>query len=75
MEVVEQEPLFAERAAGIDIGKAVVAAAVRVPGPGGQRMQGVREFGTTRAALEELADWLDSHQVTRVGMECAGDYR
>jgi transposase len=74
VEIVEQEPLFAERVAGIDIGKAVVAAAVRVPGPGGQRLQGVREFGTTRAALEKLADWLDSHQVTRVGMESTGDY-
>ncbi len=74
MEIVEAEPLFAERAAGIDIGKAGVAAAVRLPGPGGRRMQEVRESGTTRAELEELADWLDSHQVTRVGMESTGDY-
>lgn len=74
MEVVEAEPLFAERVAGIDIGKAGVAAAVRVPGPGGRRMQEVRESGTTRAGLEELADWLESHQVTRVGMESTGDY-
>ena len=74
MEIVEAEPLFAERAAGIDIGKAGVAAAVRLPGPGGRRMQEVRESGTTRAELEELVDWLDSHQVTRVGMESTGDY-
>ena len=74
MEVVENEPLFAERVAGIDIAKAGVAAAVRVPGPRGRRMQEVREFGTIRRELEKLADWLDAHGVTRVGMESTGDY-
>jgi transposase len=74
VDVVENEPLFAERVAGIDIGKAEVAAAVRVPGPGGRRMQEVRSFPATRRGLEELADWLEGHGVTRAGMESTGDY-
>jgi len=74
VDVVEDEPLFAEQVAGIDIGKAEVVAAVRVPGPGGRRMQEVRTFGATRRGLEELADWLDGQGVTRAGMESTGDY-
>jgi len=74
VEVVEEEPLFAERAAGIDIAKAGVEAAVRVPGPGGRRMQEVRSFKVTRRGLEELAGWLEGHGVTRVGMESTSDY-
>jgi hypothetical protein len=35
VEDVEDEPLFAGRAAGIDIGKATVMATVRVPGEHG----------------------------------------
>ena len=57
MDVVEDEPLFAERVAGIDIGKAGIEVAVRVPGPGGRRMQEPRSFAVTRRALEELASW------------------
>ena len=74
MEVAGEEPLFAERAAGIDIAKAGVEAAVRVPGPGGRRMQEVRSFKVTRRGLEELAGWLEGHGVTRVGMESTSDY-
>ena len=74
MDVVEDEPLFAERVAGVDIGKAEVVAAVRVPCPGGRRMQEVRSFPAIRRGLEELAGWLEGHGVTRVGMESTGDY-
>jgi transposase len=73
VEAVEDEPLFAERAAGIDIGKAGLVAAVRVPGRG-RRMQEVRSFGVTRRELEELAGWLEGHGVSRVGMESTSDY-
>src|SRR5215831_10267273 len=73
MEEVQDEPLFAERAAGIDIAKASLVAAVRVPGKNGRRMQEVRSFLTTRRGLEELADWLEGHGVTRVGMESTSD--
>jgi len=74
VEVAGEEPLFAERAAGIDIAKAGVEAAVRVPGPGGRRMQEVRSFKVTRRGLEELAGWLEGHGVTRAGMESTSDY-
>lgn len=74
MDVVEDEPLFAERVAGIDIGKAGIEVAVRVPGPGGRRMQEPRSFAVTRRALQELASWLDDCEVTRVGMESTSDY-
>ena len=60
MEEAEDEPLFCERAAGIDIGKQSVMVTVRVPSGTrrGGRAQETREFGTTRRQLLELADWL-----------------
>ena len=50
MQEVEGEPLFCERAAGIDIGKASVFVTIRVPSEAreGGRQQETREFGTTR---------------------------
>jgi hypothetical protein len=71
MEEVEDEPLFCERAAGIDIGKAIVVVTIRVPSEirKGGREQETREFGITRRPLE-LADWLRCWQVERAGMEC-----
>ena len=76
MEEVEDEPLFADRAAGIDIGKAMVMVTIRVPGDAGsrRRQQETREFRATRKGLLELADWLRCWQVTKIGMEATGDY-
>jgi transposase len=76
MEEAEDEPLFCERAAGIDIGKQAVMVTVRVPGETrrGGRAQETREFGTTRRQLLELADWLRSWGVERAGMESTSDY-
>jgi transposase len=76
MHDVEAEPLFAERAAGIDIAKAGVEVTIRVPSDTvlGRRQQETRSFATTRRALLALADWLRSWQVTRAGMEATGDY-
>ena len=76
MEEAEDEPLFCERAAGIDIGKQSVMVTVRVPSETrrGGRAQETREFGTTRRQLLELADWLRSWGVTRAGMESTSDY-
>jgi transposase len=76
MEEAEDEPLFCERAAGIDIGKQAVMVTVRVPSEArkGGRAQETREFGTTRRHLLELADWLRSWGVTRAGMESTSDY-
>ena len=76
MEEAQDEPLFCERAAGIDIGKQMVMVTVRVPSETrrGGRAQETREFGTTRRQLLEMADWLRCWQVGRAGMEATGDY-
>ena len=67
--------IYAERVAGIDIGKAELKACVRVPGrrPGTFRHE-VRTFATTTKALLGLQDWLVAQQVTLVGMESTGQY-
>ena len=76
MQDAEDEPLFAERVAGLDIAKAGVNVAIRVPGDAvpGRRQQETRAFGTTRRELLALADWLACWGVTKVGMEATGDY-
>jgi transposase len=76
MHDVEDEPLFAERVAGIDIAKAGIEVTIRVPSDTrrGGRQQETRSFGTTRSQLLELADWLRVWGVTKVGMEATGDY-
>ena len=76
MQDVEDEPLFAERVAGIDIAKAGVEVTIRVPSDtrAGRRQQETRSFGTTRRELLALADWLRSWGVTKAGMEATGDY-
>jgi transposase len=72
----EDEPLFAARAAGIDIAKAGIEVTIRVPSDTrrGGRQQETRSFRTTRKELLALADWLRCWQVTKVGMESTGDY-
>lgn len=76
MHEVEDEPLFAERVAGIDIAKAGIEVTIRVPSEArpGRRQQETRSFGTTRRELLSLADWLRAWGVTKVGMEATGDY-
>jgi transposase len=76
MEDAEDEPLFAERVAGLDIAKAEVEVAIRVPSDTtpGRRQQETRTFGTTRKELLALADWLRCWGVTKLGMEATGDY-
>ena len=76
MEEAGDEPLFCERAAGIDIGKQLVVVTIRVPSDTrrGGRQQETREFGTTRRQLLEMADWLRCWQVERAGMEATSDY-
>ena len=76
MQDVQDEPLFAERVAGLDIAKAEVEVTLRVPSDttAGRRQQETRGFGTTRRELESLGDWLACWGVTRVGMEATGDY-
>ena len=76
MQDTEDEPLFAERVAGLDIAKAEVEVAIRVPSDttAGRRQQETRTFGTTRRELLDLADWLRSWGVTKAGMEATSDY-
>src|ERR1700747_1121628 len=72
----EDEPLFADRAAGIDIAKAGIEVTIRVPSDTrrGGRQQETRSFPTTRKDLLALADWLRCWGVTKIGMESTGDY-
>lgn len=63
-----------ERVAGLDVHKAQVTAAVRVPGPDGARACEVAEFSTTVRGLVALADWLRSQGVTHLAMEATGVY-
>jgi transposase len=76
MEDVHEEPLFVQRAAGLDIAKAEVEVTIRVPSDTtpGRRQQETRTFGTTRRQLLDLADWLRSWGVTKAGMEATSDY-
>ncbi|HUY44958.1 MAG TPA: IS110 family transposase [Streptosporangiaceae bacterium] len=76
MHDVQEEPLFVQRVAGLDIAKAEVEVTIRVPSgtSPGRRQQETRTFGTTRRELDSLAGWLRSWGVTKVGMEATGDY-
>ena len=76
MQDVEDEPLFTERVAGLDIAKSEVEVTIRVPSDTrpGRRQQETRTFATTRRQLLALADWLRCWGVTQIGMEATGDY-
>lgn len=64
-----------QRVAAIDVGKKVVAVAVRTPGePGGPRRQQVRKFTTFYPVLAQMVAWLVSQRVTHVTMEATGIY-
>jgi transposase len=76
MEEVTDEPLYRDRVCGIDIGKAQLAATIRVPSETNpaRRASETREFATTRRGVLALADWLRCWQVPAVVMEATGDY-
>ena len=76
MEEVTDEPLYRDRVCGIDIGKAQMAATIRVPSDANpaRRAQETRSFGTTKREVLALADWLRCWQVPAVVMEATGDY-
>jgi len=61
-----------DRCAGLDVHKRTIAACVRVPGHGKERVQHVQTFGTTAADLLTLRDWLRAHGVTHVALESTG---
>ena len=64
-----------ERVAGIDVGKKIIAVAVRTPGERpGKRRQQLRKFDTYYQTLTEMVAWLIAEGVTHVTMEATGVY-
>jgi hypothetical protein len=64
-----------ERVGAIDVGKKVIAVAVRTPGERpGQRRQEVCKFNTYYRTLVEMVAWLVAKGVTHVSMEATGVY-
>jgi transposase len=64
-----------ERCAGIDVGKDVIAVAVRRPGKGpAGRVTEKRTYKTFYGVLREAVKWLMSQGVTHVAMESTGVY-
>jgi transposase len=76
VEEVTDEPLYRDRVCGIDIGKAGMAATIRVPSDKdpARRASETRTFGTTKREVLALADWMRSWQVPAVVTEATGDY-
>ena len=76
MEEVTDEPLYRDRVCGIDIGKAGMAATIRVPSDKNpaRRMSETRLFGTTKGQILALADWMRCWQVNAAVMEATSDY-
>lgn len=65
-----------ERCAAVDVGKDVIAVAVRKPGDGpGGRVTVRRTYKTFYGVLREAARWLMAEGVTHVAMEATGIYR
>ena len=56
MEEVDEVELVVQRVAALDLGKATLEACMRVPHPSkpGRRMQEIRDYATTTAALLEM---------------------
>src|SRR6201987_2144554 len=64
-----------ERCAAVDVGKDVIAVAVRLPGDGPDGRQIIkRTFKTFYGVLAEAARWMGSLGVTHVAMEATGIY-
>jgi transposase len=76
VEEVTDEPLYRDRVCGIDIGKAGMAATIRVPSEKNpaRRASETRLFPTTKRGVLELADWMRCWQVPAVVMEATSDY-
>ena len=76
MEEVDEVELVVQRVAALDLGKATLEACMRVPhrSKPGRRMQEIRGYATTTAALLEMAIWLRQWGIERVVMESTSDY-
>jgi hypothetical protein len=75
VEEVTDEPLYRDRVCGIDIGKAAMAATIRVPADNNpaRRASETRRFATTNKGVLDLADWRRCWQVPAVVMEATSD--
>jgi hypothetical protein len=63
-----------ERCAGIDVGKKWLSVCIMVgPLPGEPRVE-TRRYGTIRAQLIQLREWLQQEGITHVVMESTGSY-
>jgi len=61
------------RCCGLDVHKKSISACIVIREQGKpERLE--RRFGTYTGQLEELAEWLEQHQVTHVAMEATGVY-
>ena len=76
MDEVAGEPLYRDRVCGTGIGKAGLAAAIRVPSEENpaRRASETRLFPATRRGVLELADWMRCRQVPAVVMGATSDY-
>jgi transposase len=78
MEPFRREPdveVMYERVAAIDVGKKIIAVAIRTPGErAGKRRQQVRKYNTYYRTLVEMVAWLIAEGVTHVSMEATGVY-
>lgn len=64
-----------QRCAAVDVGKDVIAVAVRLPGEGPHGRRTVkRTFTTFYGVLKHAARWLTEQRVTHVAMEATGVY-
>jgi len=59
---------------GLDVHKKTITACLLSAGAGGKGQHEIRRFGTMTRDLLELADWLQSQQVTHVAMESTAVY-
>jgi transposase len=66
--------VIVERAAGLDIHKKSITAAVRTPDGSGGRIEQVRTFSAFLAGLEALRAWLLAERVSHVAMEATSSY-
>jgi transposase len=75
VEEVTDESLYRDRVCGTGIGKAGMAATIRVPSDRdpSRRASETREFGTTKREVLALAGWLRAWQVPAVVTEATGD--
>lgn len=62
------------RCAGLDVHQSSVVACVRIIDQNGELQQCLEKFGTRVSDLLALSDWLESYQVSLVGMESTGVY-